>query len=140
MTGRALTLVHSAPEVRDAQNEFSRKRDDRIHAGDPNVYIYNHREDVLRKEAGRLAMEALHRTLSGEAFEKMHPKTQLAFIQEGLSRAYGNTAAPAKIAPSEDDAARRSGGTTLRGQLESLAQRANAFPEKANSVRATRPE
>jgi hypothetical protein len=128
MTGRSLVLVHSAPEVQEAR---ARKRDE-IHAGSPDSHTYTSRENTLRKEVGRLAIERLHVALaSDELFRQMTPGEQLGFIRTALDRAYGNTGSPAKQEASEADG--KINSKTHRSTLHEIGQ---ALPELAKAQKA----
>lgn len=133
MTKNALVLVHSAPEVQEAAD---RQRHRATSTGAPNAYDYAYRENTLRKEIGKLAMQRLHNALSNDAeMSKMRHDTQLAFIREALDRAYGRSMTPLREPADPDFEAERVGKSTLRETLQLISEKGN-LPEMLKAKRA----
>lgn len=135
MSKNALVLVHTSPEAREAEARRARKVRDTVSPVSRGAHDFSHRENTLRKEAGRLAMERLHNVLSNDGeMGKMMPMEALAYIKEGLNRAYGVPTAPKAYLDPDEEAA-ISGKATLRDALVEITQRA-ALPELKNAKTA----
>ena len=133
MTKNALVLVHTAPEVQEATD---RQRHRTTSTGAPNAYDYAYRENAIRKEVGKLAMQRLHNALSNDTvMSGMRADTQLAFIREALDRAYGRSMTPLREPQDPDFENEKVGKATLRDTLMLISERGN-LPEMLKAKRA----